>query len=83
MEDVYILFHFSHFHSVWDSKEKAVAFARDYTNRYKNLKHAGPMNFYLTKATMNNTKHDMRDHMIWSSWCNGKEEIKQELTEVK
>lgn len=77
MTDVYILFHFSHFHSVWDSKEKAVDFVRQYTNRYKKLKNAGPMNFYITKAAINNSEYDMTNHMIWSSWYQGREEIKE------
>ena len=77
MTDVYILFHFSHFHSVWDSKEKAVDFVRNYTNRYKKVKNAGPLNFYITKATMNNSNHDIRDFMIWSSWYQGRQEVKE------
>ena len=82
MEDVYILFHFSHFHSVWDSKEKAVDFVRNYTMTFKKFKNAGPINFYITKATMNNSKYDIVNHMIWSSWYEGRQEIK-ELTEAK
>jgi hypothetical protein len=77
MTDVYILFHFSRFHSVWDSKEKAVEYVRNYTNRFKKLKNAGPMNFYITKATINNSEYDMTNHMIWSSWYQGRQEIKE------
>ena len=75
--DVYILFHFSHFHSVWDSKEKAIDYVRNYTNRYKKLKNAGHMNFYITKAYMNESDHNIKDFIIWSSWYHGKQEIKE------
>jgi hypothetical protein len=60
----------------------AINYVRDYTNRYKKLKNAGSMNFYITKTTMNNSEHDIKDHMIWSSWYHGKQEIK-ELMEGK
>jgi hypothetical protein len=44
---------------------------------FKKLKNAGPMNFYITKATINNSKYDMVNHMIWSSWYEGRKEIKE------
>jgi hypothetical protein len=35
------------------------------------------MHFYITKATMNDSKYDMVNHMIWSSWYQGRQEIKE------
>jgi len=80
--EVFILYHFSHFHSVWDSKDKAIDYVRNYTNRYKKVPNAGPLNFYISKASMNNSDTNNRDTMIWSSWYHGKKEIK-ELMESK
>jgi len=52
--EVYILYQdvyeSSRFHSVWDSKDKAVDYVKNYTYRYG--EETNP--FYISKASMNN-----------------------------